>query len=228
MFIEQRIYTLKPGCLTRFWDLQSERGFDVVKPIMDRLVGYFGRVGRDCDEVIHLWRFDSHADWVDRLHGLYGRPELAPYFREVRALMLRQENMILAPAPLTALTPNIGNGNDWLPKDGPRMRISRQGPVAIDIETLNFHPGALPSFWDALSKNEHALPGGIVGGFVSVIGTLHRVVIYRLSDAGVAGERWNDFLDRCSPSIASRATTTFQSAPVKRLVPIIEGSVSES
>ena len=48
MLFEQRIYTL--GCETaeRFWELQRERGFELVRPIMERLIviPHEGKPGR--------------------------------------------------------------------------------------------------------------------------------------------------------------------------------------
>ena len=77
----------KPGLLERFYETQVERGFDAVRPVIDRVIGYFSTVSGPADQVIHLYAFDSLDDWQTRLHGLYGVPELEPYFLNVRPLM---------------------------------------------------------------------------------------------------------------------------------------------
>lgn len=220
MFIEQRIYTLKPRKLQSFWDLQQDRGFDIVRPIIDRLVGYFGRAGDESDEVVHLYRYDSHADWVTRLHGLYGRPELDSYFKSVRALMKRQDNTILAPAALPWLNPLLGAGNDWLPKDGPRFGPGAV-PAAIRIETVDFRPGALPGFWAALEEEKgSAIDKGLVGVFVTIIGRQHRLIIYRTAGEPAANERWQAVLGAARDTIAAIGTGEFQIAPHPAMTPL--------
>ncbi|TBR20784.1 MAG: NIPSNAP family protein, partial [Reyranella sp.] len=115
MLIERRAYTMRPGRMDEFIDAQLERGFGPpIRQILDRLIAYFRTVSGPTDEVVHLWRFDSFEDWTSRLHSLYGRPELEPYFKTVRSLMVAQQNTFLVPAPLPALTPYWGNGQDWL------------------------------------------------------------------------------------------------------------------
>ena len=53
MLFEQRCYTLKPGATTAFWQAQVDRGFELVKPIGDRLIGYFSTLSGSADQVTH-------------------------------------------------------------------------------------------------------------------------------------------------------------------------------
>ena len=41
MIFERRAYTMEPGHVPAFDRAQTDRGFDLVKPYMDRLGGYF-------------------------------------------------------------------------------------------------------------------------------------------------------------------------------------------
>ena len=41
MIFERRAYTIEPGHVPAFDQAQIDRGFDLVKSYMDRLVGYF-------------------------------------------------------------------------------------------------------------------------------------------------------------------------------------------
>lgn len=116
MLFEQRCYTLKPGTTTAFWQAQVERGFELVEPIQQRLVGYFSNVSGPVDQVTHLYRYDSFDDWENRLHGLYAVSALQPYFRSVRALMTAQQNQFFAVAPVAQLNPLWGQGRDWIPE----------------------------------------------------------------------------------------------------------------
>lgn len=181
MLIEQRAYTLKPGALEAFWAAQSERGFELVRPIMERLIGYFSTSSGPTEQVVHLYRFDSYADWVDRLQGLYLVPELRPYFAKARSMLTAQENKFLAPAPIEALSPYWGHGNDWLPQAGGRLD---GGPgVLVEETTLQLVPGALPTYWDLCRT--HGLPsGGLTGEghlgcFFTLSGRFHQVIDYR-------------------------------------------------
>lgn len=214
MFIEQRTYTLRPGNLERFWELQVERGFKVVEPIMERLVGYFGHSAPEFDQVVHLWRYDSHDDWRARVHGLYGKRELDTYFQKVRALMLAQENMIFMPAPWKSLTPILGNGNDWLPGDGPLLVARTEKSTLVEIETINFSPGALPAFWSAVSQTEDELAfPRLLGGFSSMIGRLHQLVLYRLAEDDAPTGRpsaWTALTQRYGSLISSSEKKVFE------------------
>ena len=224
MFIEQRTYTLKPGRLSRFWELQSERGFQVVRPLMERLVGYFGRRADGFDQVVHLWRFDDYDDWVARLHGLYAKPELQPYFTEVRSLMLRQENAILTPAPASQLTPLIGNGSDWLPGGTAAFIPCLENGSLIAIETLQFRPGTLNAFWGRLSNEDAAevAAGGLIGAFTTIIGELHKLVVYRpvkKSDE-LTPPVWEAVLRDCRDFIVGRDVSVYERAPLAELSPL--------
>jgi hypothetical protein len=107
MLIERRCYTLKAGGLGAFWRAQDDRGYESVRPILDRLIGYFSAVSGPVDQVVHLYRYDSFEDWQTRLHGLYAVSSLEPYFKTVRALMSTQENAFLKPAPLGGPEPDL-------------------------------------------------------------------------------------------------------------------------
>ena len=99
MLFEQRMYTLASESADRFWELQYERGFELVRPIMERLVGYFStRIGSN-DVIVHWWRYDSFEDWRQRLHGLYEVDGLLPSFKKVRAILSAQENKFLHHSP---------------------------------------------------------------------------------------------------------------------------------
>src|SRR3546814_17643957 len=81
MILEHRAYTMKPGNLERFYELQVDRGFGLVKPIMERLIGYFTTLSGPAEQVVHLYAFDTLEDWRMRLHGLYPVAALQSYFQ---------------------------------------------------------------------------------------------------------------------------------------------------
>ncbi|CAG9167562.1 hypothetical protein LMG23992_00840 [Cupriavidus laharis] len=238
MLFEQRIYTLVPGALDAFWQAQQDRGFELVQPILDRLVGYFSAESGPGDQVVHLYRYDSYDDWVKRLHGLYGVAALEPYFTRVRSLMLAQENKFLALAPLPELAPCWSGGNDWHPADGPIFPLAQgeaaaMRDVVLDETTTVLRPGSLPAYWQAY--REHGLhcrvesAGGLLGCFVSLVGRQHQVVHYRWHPdfaereafrcARLCDDNWQAFLAAIAPLVVCNARKVLRPAPIAELSP---------
>lgn len=239
MLIEHRAYTLKPGNLDAFLQAQVTRGFDLVKPIMERLIGYFITHGGPDTQVVHLYNFDSYEDWTRRLHGLYGVKGLEPYFGTVRPLMIAQENKFLAPAPITALTPRWGNGNSWLPAHGPILgRLGKPATTIIEESTLILCPGALPLYWQAY--REHGLAAGglatdsLVACFYTLVGRQHQVVHYRAyqdyaalrahRDAAAANASWRAMQRAVAPFVAQADTKIMEPAPIAAMSPLFSPS----
>lgn len=238
MLFEHRAYTLKPGATNAFWQAQVDRGFDLVKPILDRSVGYFSACSGPVDQVVHLYRYDSYEDWTTRLHGLYAVAALEPYFKTVRALMVAQENKFLAPAPLIELTPIWGAGNDWLPGQGrPAVATSASGPDAVVEETTAIlFPGALPLYWAAYREHGLGTPAlgteSLLACFVSVVGRLHQVIHYRryrsyAERQAFIAERdqdshWQAFQRAIGPLVASNESKLLRPAPIPLMSPLFD------
>jgi len=143
---------MKPGLHERFYETQVERGFDAIKPVLDRLIGYFSTVSGPLEQVVHLYAFASLEDWRDRLHGLYDVPELLPYFEKVRPIMLAQENHVLLPAPVEALTPHFRIGDFWQRTDGPLPGAGSMRELVLEEQVISVRPGQLPKYWKAIEE----------------------------------------------------------------------------
>lgn len=236
MLFEHRCYTLKLGCTQAFWDLQGQRGFPLVQPILDRLVGYFQTSAGPSDQIVHLYRFDSYDDWVQRLHGLYGVPALQPYFKGVRQIMTAQENRFLALAPLPELNPLWGQGRDWLP--GQRGGVPRDLDLGVDAvveETVTqLVPGALPLYWDAYARGD-LRPGTVctwhlLGCFYTLVGRFHQVVHYRCyadmearqhhMDALRSAPEWQQFAEAIRPLVLAEERKLLQPSRFVELSPL--------
>jgi hypothetical protein len=205
MLFEQRKYTLTSESADRFWALQHERGFELVRPIMERLVGYFSTRIDSQDVIVHLWRFDSFEDWRQRLHGLYDVDALLPYFKKVRAILSAQENKFLTFAPLQALNPVWSPSSDWLPGQAPFKLGPLNSDVCVDMEVLQLHPGSLPRYWEAWrainSDVLQIVQQRLIGCFHTLVGSLHEVTVLRWHPDQQAMENWQSRLD-CSPDWA--------------------------
>jgi hypothetical protein len=238
MLFEHRAYTLKPGSTSAFWQAQTDRGFSLVQPIQERLVGYFHACSGPVDQVVHLYRYDSFDDWTKRLHGLYAVAALEPYFRTVRALMVAQENKFLSAAPIAELTPIWGEGRDWLPGDArpPVAKAGVHADAVVEESTTTLLPGTMPSYWQAyreLGLGPAALgTRSLLGTFVSVVGRLHQVVTYRRFRSyaerqafGAERERdpqWKALQRAIDPCVASNEAKLLKPAPIAELSPLFE------
>lgn len=234
MLIERRCYTLKIGGLGAFWRAQEDRGYQPVRPILDRLIGYFSAISGPADQVVHLYRYDSFEDWQLRLHGLYAVASLEPYFRTVRALMTAQENAFLKPAPLEALSPIWGEGNDWLPADGPLFEGEHGSQVIVEESTHLLLPGTLPAYWAAWSEvgvgAMQADAASQLGSFVNVVGQQHEIRHYRVhasfearqSDAAalVSDSGWMRFQAAIAPLCVRSDQKLLKPAPMAELSPL--------
>ena len=198
MLFELRIYTLASESAGRFWELQHERGFELVRPIMERLMGYFSTRINDQDVIVHWWRFDSYDDWHQRLHGLYHVEALTPYFKKVRALLSRQENKFLVNAPIADLNPIWSATSDWLPGDTPLVTGIEGGAVCVEMEVIQLRPGSLPAYWQAWQdEGLRAVPlatQGLIGAFYTLVGRLHEVTVLRWHGNQDQAARWRDQL----------------------------------
>ena len=234
MLFEQRIYTLESETADLFWALQHERGFELVRPIMERLVGYFSTRIHDRDVIVHWWRFDSYDDWHQRLHGLYHVEGLTTYFKKVRALLLTQENKFLSYSPVQALNPIWSDQSDWLPGHAPLANGSEDREICIEMEVIQLRPGSLPAYWQAWQEEGlRASPFAqqrLIGVFYNLVGQLHEVTVLRwhFSQNEAAQWRgqlerhahWSAFLTIAEPMIYARRSHWLTPAPGTKLSPL--------
>lgn len=233
MILEHRAYTMQPGCLERFYELQVERGFDAIRPVIDRVIGYFSTVDGPLEQVVHLYAFASLEDWRERLHGLYGVPELEPYFQKVRPIMLAQENHILLPAPLPELTPHFAADSWWQTGDAP-LANARGKDIVVEERVISLTPGQLPRYWDLMAKHGlaaiSALETNQLGTFFMMVGPLHQVYHYwffggfddrtRRQNAVRMNPEWARFQEEIRPYVAGQRAKLMVPAPVPEMVPI--------
>jgi hypothetical protein len=236
MVIEYRAYTMKPGNLARFYELQVERGFDgVMAPIMrECLIGYFATISGSAEQLVHIYSLDDLEDWRRRYADVYVVPELQPYFESVRPLMLQQENKFLMPAPIAAISPLYGEGRDWRPGDAPLADMARLPNLLVEEQTISLAPGGLPKYWAAYEEFALAaispLKLNLIGCFFNLIGRLHQVSHFwffddmgdrqRRHNAVAMDPRWREFLDQTQPLVVSQESKLMTPAPVPDMSPL--------
>ncbi len=236
MVIEYRAYTMKPGNLGRFYEMQVERGFDgVMAPIMrECLIGYFATASGPSEQLVHFYSLDDLEAWRKRYADVYAVPELQPYFEAVRPLILEQENKFLVPAPIGAITPLWGDGRDWRPGDAPLADRARLPDMLIEEQAISLVPGGLPKYWAAYEELALAaispLLTNLIGCFFTLIGRLHQVFHFwyfddmadrqRRHNAVAINPRWPEFLERIRPLVVAQQSKLMTPAPVADMSPL--------
>ncbi len=233
MIFERRAYTAKSGRLSNFYAANVERGFDLVDPMMKRLVGYFTTRTGPVDQVVHFYRYDDLGDWNTRLRGMYGVPELKPYFTEARSLLCRQESAFLDLLPVEALNPLWGEENDWLPgKNGALAPLD--GNLVIEERSFQLRPGGVPAFVEACNAHGAAALAPIadrtIGSFVAVTGQLHLIRVWwwfasederTARQAAVFGSvGWSAFIAAISPLVQEQTSVLMMPSPVPEMSPL--------
>ncbi len=239
---ELRCYTLKAGATAAFWQAQVDRGFDLVAPIQQRLVGYFSTAADAAagEQIWHLYRYDGFDDWRQRLHGLYGVAALEPYFATVRALMTAQENRFMQPAPLGALSPLWNDATDWLPGRA-ELTPMLEGATPdgwVEAQTTVLLPGTQPRWWqawrEAAADDEVLQPDNLLGCFVTLVGRQHQVLTLRRHADADARRRAAQRLQASAQGrrlqqataglIVEQQTVLLRPAPLPELAPLFHAA----
>lgn len=234
MIFERRRYTLRPGKYDEFIRLQHERGFDgAFGRVLERLIGYFISVSGPVDQIVHLYRYDDFADWIDRLHGLYGIPEMEPYFVGARAALLDQEIEFFNRAPIDELTPLWNETADWLPGPG-GAKWDLTPELIIEEQSVALRPGGLIPFWDAMNACGMAatepMRGNLLATWTALTGRQHVVVSYHVygsmrerdarHDEAADSPAMAEFAAAIHDLAQSRESRLLRPVPVQRMSPL--------
>ena len=99
MFVEQRLYTLKPGATGAFLDFYQRNGRSIQTKVLGHPVGYYSTEIGPLNQVVMNWFYSSLNERMDKRETLAGEPEWAAYLRHARGFVTTQETRILQPAP---------------------------------------------------------------------------------------------------------------------------------
>jgi hypothetical protein len=67
------------------------------------MLGYFQTEFGPLNQVVHLWGYDSLEDRRERRQQLFQEDEWLAYLKEMRPLLMSQENKLLIPAPFSPI-----------------------------------------------------------------------------------------------------------------------------
>ena len=233
MIFERRAYTMEPGHVPAFDQAQIDRGFDLVKSYMDRLVGYFSTRTGATDQVVHFYRYDDFNDWSTRLRGLYAVPELTPYFVNTRKIVRRQVNGFSELLPVDALNPLWAGDNDWLPETGAKLSGLSSDRV-IEERAFQLRPGGISAFVEACNshgvKALSIMDGRSIGAFMSMTGPLHNITLWwwfedaaereARVDALTENADWQAFISAITPLLVDQSSLLMMPRPIAEMSPL--------
>lgn len=99
MYVEERVYRLKPGRIGDYFALYEARGMVPQARYIQTMLGYYASEIGDLNEVVHLWAHDSLDARERNRERMKADPEFQAYWREVSELIVEQRTRIMKPAP---------------------------------------------------------------------------------------------------------------------------------
>lgn len=104
MFVEERVYRLKPGCIPAYFALYENKGLVPQRRYLKQMLGYYASEIGDLNEVVHLWAHESLDMREENRARMRADADFQAYWQEVRPLIVEQRTRILKPAPFFADT----------------------------------------------------------------------------------------------------------------------------
>ncbi|MFC2253634.1 NIPSNAP family protein [Labrys portucalensis] len=103
MIVEERIYKIKPGKLSRYLQLVREEGLAIQQPILGNLIGYFQTEIGPLNHVVHLWGYQDLNDRAERRRRLAADPAWQAFTAKLTETIDTLDNRILIPTDFSPL-----------------------------------------------------------------------------------------------------------------------------
>lgn len=102
MFVEQRVYTLRPGATSAFLQYYAENGRIVQIAHLGEPIGYyFSEIG-PLNRMVMTWFYNTLDERTQKRQALASNPDWIAYLAHARQMVTAQETSILRPAPFFA------------------------------------------------------------------------------------------------------------------------------
>jgi hypothetical protein len=99
MYVEERMYTLKPGTAPEYLNYYQTHGMKVQLKHLPHMVGYYVTEVGTLNMIVHMWAYES-LDQRERCRAaMSADPDWQAYTAKIRPLMKRQETRIMKCAP---------------------------------------------------------------------------------------------------------------------------------
>lgn len=99
MFVEERVYRLKPGCIPQYFALYETKGMEPQARYLKLMLGYYASEIGGLNEVVHLWAHESLDAREENRARMRADPDFQSYWHEVRHMIVEQRSRIMKPAP---------------------------------------------------------------------------------------------------------------------------------
>ena len=95
MILEERTYTIRTGLVAEYLELYEREGYAPHRKHLGDPVGWFTTETGTLNQVVHMWRYASHAEREMKRASLYADPVWLAFIPKTRAYIERMENRIL-------------------------------------------------------------------------------------------------------------------------------------
>lgn len=212
MIHELRTYTVHPGKLAEYIEKSGTIGRPIRGDRYGKLVGYWSTELGALNQVVHVWEFADLAVRAAAREGLAQDERWVKEYLPVSGpLLVRQENMILHPAP-------------WWPLRPP------SGPMGVyELRIYRLQPGKLGAYMDvgraAIEvRQKYSAPAGYWSVEIGPLNTVVHLWPYRdlnhraeVRRAAAADPAWQNVLRTQSPLIQHQASKILIPAPFSPL-----------
>jgi hypothetical protein len=103
VIVEERIYRIRNGWMSRYLQLVREEGLAIQQPILGHLIGYFTTDIGTLSAVTHLWAYADLEDRRRRRQQLAEDPRWHAFLPRLSETIEQAENRILLPTDFSPL-----------------------------------------------------------------------------------------------------------------------------
>ena len=105
MIIDHRIYTFKPGTVSRWLNKYENEGLAIQKKFLGEFLGLFTTEVGNLHQVVFMWAYESMGDREKRRAAMSADSEWQRFISEVWALdaIISQEITFLKPVPFSPI-----------------------------------------------------------------------------------------------------------------------------
>jgi NIPSNAP len=95
MILEERTYTIKTGLVQEYLDLYEREGYATHRKHLGDPVGWFTTETGTLNQVVHMWRYASHAERETKRAALYADSLWLAFIPKTRPYIKHMENRLL-------------------------------------------------------------------------------------------------------------------------------------
>lgn len=95
MIMEVRTYTIRTGLVPEYLELYEREGYEIHTGHLGEPVGWFTSEVGVLNQVVHMWRYASHAEREVKRGRLWADPRWLAFVPKTRPYIERMENQIL-------------------------------------------------------------------------------------------------------------------------------------